>query len=97
MKVTLGKKINREYAFFFLRSEAAIQRIRMASSSGVPHVNSQCFESFRRSYLRLILQQKFGKFALNSEAAIEALTRKKMNNLHRTRNLLLPRLPSNNT
>jgi type I restriction enzyme, S subunit len=93
MKVTLDpKKVNREFAFFFLRSEEVNQRIKnLASSSGVPHINLAVLREFQILIPPFELQSKFGHFALSTEAAIEALLRQ-LQNLRRTRDLLLPRL-----
>jgi len=93
MKITLNAmKVNREYAFFFLRSEEANQRIKnLASSSGVPHINLAVLREFQILLPPVELQSKFGQFAISTEAAIEAL-RHQIQNLRRTRDLLLPRL-----
>jgi type I restriction enzyme S subunit len=95
MKITLSpKKVSREYVFFFLRSEEANQRIKnLASSSGVPHINLTVLREFQILLPPFDLQIKFGQFALGTEAEIEAL-RRQIQNLRRTRDLLLPRLLS---
>ncbi|MFO1418344.1 MAG: restriction endonuclease subunit S [Methylotetracoccus sp.] len=95
MKITLNpKKVNREYAFFFLRSEEANQRIKnLASSSGVPHINLAVLRDFNILVPPFGLQSQFGQFAVSTEAMIEVLLQK-IQNLRRTRNLLLPRLLS---
>jgi type I restriction enzyme, S subunit len=93
MKITLNPKlVNREYVFFFLRSEEATHRIKnLASSSGVPHINLATLREFNVLLPPLELQSSFGKFALDTETTIEAL-RLQVRNLRRTRDLLLPRL-----
>jgi type I restriction enzyme S subunit len=95
MKITLNpKKVNREYVFFFLRSDEANQRIKnLASSSGVPHINLAVLREFQILLPPFELQTKFGHFALSTEAATEAVLRQ-IQNLRRTRDLLLPRLLS---
>jgi type I restriction enzyme S subunit len=95
MKITVNpKKVSREYVFFFLRSEEANQRIKnLASSSGVPHINLAVLREFKILLPPVALQTKFGEFAISTEATIEALTRQ-VENLRRTRDLLLPRLLS---
>lgn len=95
MKITLNEDaINREYAFFFLRSEEAQQRIRdLASSSGVPHINLATLREFQILLPPRDLQRRFGEFALRTETTIEQLTRQ-IANLRRTRDLLLRRLVS---
>jgi|CXWL01.1.fsa_nt_gi type I restriction enzyme S subunit len=95
MKVTLDPQaVNREYAFFFLRSDEAQQRIRnLASSSGVPHINLATLREFQILLPPRDLQRRFGEFALGSETGIEQLSRQ-IENLRQTRDLLLPRLLS---
>jgi type I restriction enzyme, S subunit len=95
MKITVNpKKVSREYVFFFLRSEEANQRIKnLASSSGVPHINLAVLREFKILLPPVALQTKFGEFVISTEATIEALTRQ-VENLRRTRDLLLPRLLS---
>jgi len=95
MKATLNPEaVNREYAFFFLRSEEAQQRIRnLASSSGVPHINLATLREFPVLLPPRDLQQRFGQFALGTETAVEQLSRQ-VDNLRRTRDVLLPRLLS---
>jgi len=95
MKITVNSKLaNREYVFFFLRSEEAIQRIKnLASSSGVPHINLAVLREFKILLPPIELQASFGQFALSTETAIEGLSRQ-IDNLRRTRDLLLPRLLS---
>ena len=95
MKITLDSAaVNRECAFFFLRSEEAQLRIRnLASSSGVPHINLATLREFQILLPPRDLQERFGQFALRTETTIEQLTRQ-ITCLRQTRDLLLPRLLS---
>ena len=95
MKITLDPtKVNREYAFFFLRSAESNQRIKnLASSSGVPHINLAVLREFQTLLPPLTLQDEFGRFAFGTETTIEMFS-DQIANLRRTRDLLLPRLLS---
>ena len=95
MKVRLDDdQVDRDYAFFVLRSPETVQRLKnLASSSGVPHINLAVLREFGILVPPLALQRRFGSFAGSTERTIEDLILQ-CAALRKTRDLLLPRLLS---
>jgi len=93
MKITLDPaKVNILYAFYALKSQEANTRIKnLAISSGVPHINLGTLREFTINCPPADIQARFGSLVEPIDEHITLLTRKGRC-LHRTRDLLLPKL-----